>query len=342
MTLYETQYKSTVMRLGAALLVFQGIFLIRSEALAFLVTLFTPYLSEVVLNTIYQSLGGLLYAAAFMVPVFFFFGISRKKGVVAEPLRARCRMPRDTMAYVFFGLAVVSAAAQINSFVVNIFRYSEFTEQVLWDTPASTNLDLVLLFFTIAVIPAFVEEFLFRGLVLSNLLPYGRTTAILISAFLFGLMHMNIEQFFYATAAGVVLGWIYVKTQSIWPSVLLHFCNNFRSVLQIAITERLSEQTANVVLYAIEGALLVAAVISALYLFLRERDDRADLRRTGVFEVEAKPDADHIEKPVAPLRRLKLFFTPTMIIFLIWCFVQMLALILLAILNFAGITGLVQ
>ena len=338
MTLYETQYKSTVMRIGAALLVFQGVFLIRSEVLPILLTLVAPYLSEVAMNTAYSVLDGLFYAAAFIVPVFFFAGISKSKGVVAEPVRARCRMPRRSLAYVFFGLAVVSAAARINSLIVGLFNYTEYTEEVVTQSAASTNLELVLLFFTLAVIPGFVEEFLFRGMVLSNLLPYGRTTAILASAFLFGLMHMNVNQFFYATAAGVVLGWIYVTTKSIWPCVLLHFCNNFRSVLQIAFSERLSEQNATMALYIMEGVILVAAVISALYLFLRERDTRADVRRTGVFEVKATPDADHAEKAVAPAQRVKLFFAPTMIIFIVWCFVQMLYLIISAILNFAGIS----
>ena len=329
MTLYETQYKGTVMRLGLALLLFEALFMLQGVVLGIAAILLPLFFTSLTSDVLYEVIGGLLYIATFCLPVAFFRVLS-KKHMTVEPIRSSWRMPRETFPYIFFGLAVVSAAAYANALLVDAFSYREFNNEVLFDASASSNVELVLLFFTLAVIPAFVEELLFRGLVLSNLLPYGRTTAILASGVLFGIMHQNAGQLFYATAAGIVLGFVYVKTKSIWPCVLLHFCNNFRSVLQVGIADRLPAQTANVVLYTMEGVLLVAALISAVYLFLRERDTRVDVRRYGAFERELAPDEEYAERPIAPARRFRLFFTPTIIAFLVLCGIQTFSLITLS------------
>ena len=76
-------------------------------------------------------------------------------------------------------------------------------------------------------LPAFFEEFLMRGGVLGSYMSTGRVRAgVLLSALVFGLMHMNATQFFYATIIGIVLGLLYALTGSIWPGVLFHLLNN--------------------------------------------------------------------------------------------------------------------
>ncbi len=82
-----------------------------------------------------------------------------------------------------------------------------------------------------AVLPALMEEFALRGVVLGTLRKYGDGFAIGISAVLFGLMHGNFTQVPFAIIAGVALGFVYVITGSIWSSIILHFCNNFIVVL---------------------------------------------------------------------------------------------------------------
>jgi membrane protease YdiL (CAAX protease family) len=173
---------------------------------------------------------------------------------------------------------------------VNLFDYSAFSEEVLWGQEVSANYQVVLMLFTTAVVPAFVEEFLFRGLVLSNLLPYGRTTAIFASALLFGVMHQNVEQLLYATVAGLVLGYLYVKTRSIWVCVLLHFVNNFTSVLQTVLAERLSQMTANTVIGVMQGVIFAIGLLSAIIFLLRQPDRRKKILESGVFELDLPAD----------------------------------------------------
>lgn len=328
MTPNEQKYYGTTLRIAFSLLIFLGVSFAQSALLVFLPVL-TGDWDPVTADVVEQIVSGLLYALTFTLPALLFK--VWPSATPARPLNLSLKMPRQTPLYIFFGMAVTMSAAYINAQIVSVFRYSEFSQEVLWGTEITSNYQLVLLFFTLAVVPAFVEELLFRAVILENLLPYGRTTAIVGSAFLFGLMHQNAEQFFYATAAGVVLGWIYTATHSVWPCVLMHLVNNFQSVLQTAVVERLPAATADAVLYVMEGGLLLIGVICGVLLFLRERDRRADLRAKGAFEQTLQADPDHAECALPLRRRVRLFFNAPMIVFAGFCVFSMLLLILMAV-----------
>ena len=83
-------------------------------------------------------------------------------------------------------------------------------------------LDLVF----IAMLPGMFEEFSHRGMLMSGFSKLGSFRAVLLSGLLFGLMHLNITQFFYAFVVGMLLASVALITKSIWPSVIIHFINN--------------------------------------------------------------------------------------------------------------------
>ncbi len=85
----------------------------------------------------------------------------------------------------------------------------------------------------IGIVPPLVEEFFFRGYLLTALLAIGRPVwGILGSALLFGLFHLLVvdsfalERFIPTTLLGLLLGWIAWKTGSIWPGVAMHVTHN--------------------------------------------------------------------------------------------------------------------
>ena len=85
-----------------------------------------------------------------------------------------------------------------------------------------------LLFSCIAVIFApFVEEMLFRKVLIDRIRKYGDKAAILLSGLLFGLFHGNFTQFFYACALGMFFAFLYVRTGRIRYTVILHMTMNF-------------------------------------------------------------------------------------------------------------------
>jgi sodium transport system permease protein len=90
----------------------------------------------------------------------------------------------------------------------------------------------VLLF---AAVPAVCEELAFRGFILTGLERGHRTrSAILLSALLFGFMHVLVslfQQLFNATLLGLVLGLLAVRSRSILPGIVFHFINNSLGVV---------------------------------------------------------------------------------------------------------------
>ncbi|AKA68728.1 CPBP family intramembrane glutamic endopeptidase [Clostridium scatologenes] len=72
-----------------------------------------------------------------------------------------------------------------------------------------------------------IEEFVFRGVILGGLLKgYDSKIAVFISSILFGLLHFNIYQFIIAFSLGLLLGYIYTRTRSIYLCILMHVLNN--------------------------------------------------------------------------------------------------------------------
>ena len=80
--------------------------------------------------------------------------------------------------------------------------------------------------------PAVAEELFFRGLVLSGLQRLGSFRAVVISALLFGIFHvatgsmLMVERLLPSTFLGLLLGWIAVRTGSLWPGVIVHALHN--------------------------------------------------------------------------------------------------------------------
>ena len=311
----ERECRSVCNRVGLAMLTFEALFWGVSYAIAFL-TMFLQFLpfSPTVLTVIGEICYGLLYAAIFLLPIFFFKLFSGKRRVV--PAYRSMNLPRETVLYLFAGLAVISAMAQINSMLVSVFSSS--VEGMVQTVPA-TNAELVMMVFTVAVVPAFVEEALFRGLVLSNLQPYGKTVAVLGSALLFGLMHQNVAQLFYATAAGLVLGYIYVKLGSIWPCVLLHFVNNFLSVIQTVVLERVPTQRASLLLGVMQLFILVLGAVALILLILRHQDGRRRLLAEGCFEREGSAEPFDAPVGISFANGVKCFFSAPTLIFVLIC-----------------------
>jgi membrane protease YdiL (CAAX protease family) len=84
-----------------------------------------------------------------------------------------------------------------------------------------------------------LEEILCRGIVLKGLLKnYPPHKAILISAIFFGAIHMNPWQALPAFFGGLFIGWVFYKTQSIIPGMIIHATINTSFVLVLFFLPR--------------------------------------------------------------------------------------------------------
>ncbi len=82
------------------------------------------------------------------------------------------------------------------------------------------------------------EEIFFRGFVLSGLRRrFGNRGALLLSAGLFALFHIDPTIYVPIFFFGIVLGWLYQHTGSIWPSVAVHIVHNTTILLATTLAE---------------------------------------------------------------------------------------------------------
>jgi sodium transport system permease protein len=140
----------------------------------------------------------------------------------------------------YLGLAVGLALAlnplvnAMRPIVEHLFPISSAIKASLAQLMARVpNLGMAVLLF--AVIPAICEETAFRGFILTGLERRHQTrSAILLSALLFGFLHVLLslfQQLFNATLLGIVLGLLAVRSRSLLPGIVFHMLNNTLALL---------------------------------------------------------------------------------------------------------------
>jgi len=97
---------------------------------------------------------------------------------------------------------------------------------------------LLWLLFLAALSPAICEELFFRGFLLTGLRTrLSKWQSIIISALLFGALHMIIYQFVSVTLLGILLAWLAWETGSLLPGIMLHFLNNALALAWLYVTD---------------------------------------------------------------------------------------------------------
>ena len=123
------------------------------------------------------------------------------------------------------GLVTIYFAAYVYDRVLSAFgSWDPTKEQGLvpdgWDSSRAGA--FVAFFLVVTFVGPAVEELTYRGLGLSLLMPFGSVAAIVVTGILFGAVHGLLVVLFPLTVFGLVAGWLRVRTQSVYPSMLLH------------------------------------------------------------------------------------------------------------------------
>ena len=93
--------------------------------------------------------------------------------------------------------------------------------------------------FMVAFIPAILEESVYRGIFYNEYRKANPSKAIFLSAFLFGIIHLNFNQFAYAFAMGIVFALIIEATDSILSSMIIHLIINGNSIFTLYLYPKL-------------------------------------------------------------------------------------------------------
>lgn len=245
----------------------------------------------------------LLSSLMFTVPFILLFKANNQRISDLVPLKK----PLGNKTAIFFiGLSVCAFANIANSFCGQLFGSLGIDYNVDYGDNPRGFFGFLLSLIATAVVPPLVEEFACRGIILGSLRKFGDGFAVLVSAILFGLMHGNFDQMPFAFMVGLALGFIVVKTDSLWIAVAVHAANNFISVAFEYLLAGLSQNAQNLIYSLYLMAALILGVIGAVLLSDREG-----------FNFK-KSDTESSLK-----QKIKWFFTsPVIIIFTVLCVLE--------------------
>lgn len=139
------------------------------------------------------------------------------------------------VSLILFGLALqvfVSLAMSFIPIPEELFNEHESSYALLG------NESLFLQILSTGIITGITEELVFRGVIAKRLRQHlPPVAAVIISAVIFGLVHPTILSMVYATVLGLILGALYIKYDSVIPSIICHAAFNSMSCLLSLITE---------------------------------------------------------------------------------------------------------
>lgn len=205
-----------------------------------LYALFSDVLSQTALYILHLLLSGicLQIAPSFIAAAMFgFFDGKCAKIKEIYKIPARCVKAVGNFAAVY-GLGQI---ANILTMIVTVIITSIADLNDSFNTVTSIQppdmASAWFLLFTLAVIAPVFEEFIFRGVLMDALKPYGNGFAIFVTGILFGLYHGNFSQLFYTAVIGIALGYIANVTGSVFPTTIIHaMFNSISGILLLLMT----------------------------------------------------------------------------------------------------------
>lgn len=162
-----------------------------------------------------------------------------------------------------------SSSESLKSFFSTLDKYNDMVEESYIKIIKSDHLfDYASIVLSIAIVPAFCEEFLFRGFVQSSFEQRMRPIlAIILTGVLFGIFHFNPYALLPLIALGTYFSYLAYVTQSIFIPVILHFLNNFITVTIYYFTQ--SEDILKTqVEVDISNTTLLISFFSTIFLFI--------------------------------------------------------------------------
>lgn len=168
----------------------------------------------------------------FLVPLTVFTIVTRSK---VKDVAKFCMFKKVSVKVLLIsfvlGLLVFILNNYFSTFFNTIIQFFGYKPTGASSQIPATWWTLILDIICTAVLPAFAEEVLHRGMLLNGVSMMGMKKSILISGALFGLFHLNIEQCFYAMIIGFFLAYLCYLCSSIYPCMIVHFMNNALSVV---------------------------------------------------------------------------------------------------------------
>lgn len=157
------------------------------------------------------------------VPAAFFCIL--RGGSYSKELRLRMMQTRHVTITIWAFLFMTCGSIAL-SFLLYHFFPDAFVSSAMGGALRATEGSRLYLLITFALLPALLEEFLFRGILSAEYSSYGAGVAVIISSLCFGLLHFSFVRLPIYFFMGVVLSLTAGATRSLVPPILIHGANN--------------------------------------------------------------------------------------------------------------------
>lgn len=97
--------------------------------------------------------------------------------------------------------------------------------------------------FSSCLVAGFCEELLFRGVIESGFKKWGIKVAVGFSALIFMIMHGSALQTVHQLIIGIIIGYVFYKTNNLWLGVFIHLFNNFIPITEAYLLNLLSKDS---------------------------------------------------------------------------------------------------
>ena len=242
----------------------------------------------------------ILYVLIFVLPAVFILCYAPKNDVSID---CKIKLPKNFISIVFALLGCVAVCGFITSIIKISLEEIGIKLHSYEFTIPDDALGIILLIISTAVVPAIVEEILFRKAILGRLMPYGKWFAVIVSAACFSLMHRNPTQTIYTFIAGIFLAIVVVECKSIFPAILLHFLNNSLSVVYMFIYKYMSETMYLIIVTGIDLIMQLCGIVFVCVLFGK-----------GFFELESHSD----ELTFSPAKNLVRVYSVVYVLYILF------------------------
>lgn len=230
-------------------------------------TILSSVFSSYLTNTSFTFLVDIFVSVfSAFIPGLFYFLLSKNKP--SQLIKANRVGFVKIIPLLFIGMAFSMLSNIATSLVQSNMMFFGLENSIDFSNDVYSVQEMLLYFVSTALVPAFAEEFAFRGILMGSLRKYGDVFSILISSIIFGAMHGNIVQIPFAFMLGLIFGYIDCKTNSIVPSILIHFCNNFYSVLMdiLSCNTYLSDNLIMAIQYLLMAVFCIIGLLSFVYI----------------------------------------------------------------------------
>lgn len=189
--------------------------------LQFVCLIFIPTTDNKVIYDLFLALSYVIYIVIpFGLTALFYkkhFSINNK----SEIKRIIIKRP------ILFVAGAIGTVMLINLIVNLLFGWflNDFTVDDMTQ-PTTSVAEILIGYFSMALLPALLEEWAFRGILLKYLRPYSKIGALVTTSIIFGMMHVDLPRIISASIFGLILGICYDYTGSIKLPVIIHFLNN--------------------------------------------------------------------------------------------------------------------